>query len=113
MTIKAEIFQKAADQIAQHGLIKGAYMASHSEACCTLGAIRYVRRGDRHIYGMSMRAYEEALADLIDPDWRKAKDHHDAFGVVADWNDHPQRTQDEVVDLLTRAAAVAAAQELE
>ena len=92
----AKVLNKAADLVTERGLNQnGGYYGVRGEVC-TLGALRQAIDILR-IPSVSGFA-EEAIYEQL------ATDLGEVAPSVTDWNDAPERTADDVVSLLRRAA---------
>lgn len=92
-----EVCLAAADYIEQNGLVKGTYGRAGGP-CCVLGAIRIAVMGKLAIMGSDppkSLLYERCREKVTD-----------VLGMaIAPWNDSPETTKEEAVDLLRRTAA--------
>lgn len=105
MSADAEILDRAADLIARNGWWQGFYYDLGTDlprrecALCTRGAINLAANG---------RA-PDRLSDAAEDALRALERHLDISGEyphsVADWNDNPERTVEQVVAALRGAAA--------
>jgi hypothetical protein len=104
----ADILRNAATYLTRHGWTQGAFYANlHqlSPPACALGAIAIIANGEvRH---------DPIVEDDTDPCWRAVKALCEylygyetlAFGYYVDtWNDHENRTVDQVTRVLNNAA---------
>lgn len=85
MSSTSEILTQAAELIRRHGWVQRKY-GSHGEGYCIIGAIIAVPK-----HGSGFSAIEALREELGDQS-------------VMQWNDHPDRTQEEVLELLEKAA---------
>lgn len=103
----AAVYREAAEVIRTNGHRKNRFCDSNLRVC-TLGALSIAVTGDPEPPEELDGLLAEAVADLsprIDStiaDW-------DPEERIADWNDEPERTADEVVDALLLAAKAVAA----
>ena len=83
--------ERAADYILVHGLAKGWFQNEHG-SYCALGAINEVTaRGYSFISEFAMYTLSQHLLSM-------------GYKSVPEWNDHPDRTKEEVVQALRGAA---------
>lgn len=116
------ILEKAAAYIAEHGWVQGENFADEEEedwvwervqeftpAACALGAIYAVSDTDPDEVGVTeeVRDARERLSGFINsaPVTRVGVFSKTAVDVIADWNDAPGRTAEDVILTLRRAAA--------
>ena len=97
----ADVLERAADYIDEHGWCQERY-TTDGVKCCAAGAINMVTTGDPGItrvneYHIARYVALETLGDVIE--------ENDGWGSVSEWNDHPGRTQAEVVAKLREVAA--------
>jgi len=99
MSTTADKVRAAADHIEKYGLHKGAMYAEQGAVveqgipCCTVGAL--------HAFGVNDDPVREAVARAAGPDvW----DDYNQVDEIPIWNDADERTADEVVAALRKAA---------
>lgn len=95
MRKSSEILEGAIEVLDEHGWQQGDY-GDEENGFCVLGAMArsYVGANYVPMYGEPLRYLVGAL-DVVQP-WQ-----------VADWNDKPGRTKEEVIEALTLAAKAA------
>lgn len=114
----ADVLDRAAVDITEHGLHKGAYVEMDDAKditvdapCCAAGAINRVVNGHplRDFHGDDCLAVKEALLEYLGVDLVDEDDQHLSFedydDRIAKWNDEPERTAEQVVDTFRAAAA--------
>lgn len=101
----SDILLKAADLLEKHGLAKFQRMDING-SMCFLGAVQAAQFGisDQIKYGgdsdLTLEV-SEAVASLL----KLRKGHApDTRQAVADWNNHPERTSQQVIDAMRQAA---------
>lgn len=104
--IDPAVYRKAADVIRKSGLEKNNYGDMNTDRVphCTIGALRYAT-------GQPWVSFSilGPLADLLGPQPCPCGNANcgiceDPFSAITRWNDHPQRTPDDVLLLLEQAA---------
>lgn len=96
----ADVLDSAADYIERYGWHQGYYGPGHpvkpeqavGRPACATGAIAHAER--RPIWGSDFIDAEEALAETLEIPWF----------AIPEWNDHPRRTEQEVLDAFRLAA---------
>jgi hypothetical protein len=116
--VNDNVFERAASVIDTGGWVKEDY-GSLDRGFCAVGALRQAKLGTIHAGSEDLIAEQIHLADVIEPGWRErwrnsyegAMDvgqrmwSRRAHRVVTEWNDHVDRTKNEVVEALRKAAA--------
>lgn len=104
-----EILNAAADLIEKNGHTKGQYW--DPDGClCSLGAISrattqaLAANGYDYLGDVALHA-KDALALYIDPAGVESEQGN--FSIITEWNDHPERTLDQVVAAFREAAKAA------
>lgn len=106
MTTIKETLTRAKELINEKGWAKGAYQ--DSDGClCALGAVRAASHPEGHVYELSSLSDEQY--ELM---WESAS-HLAKFvpilgALVHEFNDHPDVTKEDVLDLFDRAIEAAA-----
>jgi hypothetical protein len=100
VTTASELLLKAADIIKEQGLNKNGRYFGDDGSCCTLGALS---RAEELLPG-SFRVAHHAARDAV------LGQLHQDYGQwwIVLWNDSPERTADDVITLLRRAAEAVA-----
>ena len=95
--------ERAATLIEQRGWCQGAY--ANGDGFCLAGAVFMAFGIEADLDAWTGEAEDaiDAVAGWLNPEW---DDDRESVEVLADWNDNPERTRDEVIALL-RGQAVA------
>lgn len=99
MMTTSELLEKAADLIEEGGLCKGTYFKNNGEHC-TLGALRRIASGNDGMMAFAP-GYAEAVAALQKEIFGRVMDGRLA---LAEWNDLPGRTANDVAQTMRKAA---------
>jgi hypothetical protein len=104
----ADALERASGVIRERGWWRGKYLGDHGEVC-VLGALQVV------YYGHAGSDVDNPPDDVTDFLEQRAFDDPESAGAyeqmavldpdIAEWNDHPDRTVEEVISLLERSAA--------
>lgn len=92
----ADLLDRAADRIEQVGWWSRSHSAAGLAAVCAANAIFLESEDDEPVFKAAWRAY--ATAAGIDVERAPVS--------IWQWNDAPERTKDEVLDVMRRAAAL-------
>lgn len=102
----AEVLNRAADRILEHGHCKGDYGDDHRnpDTCrvCLYGALNAATTGDPFTQGRRLWESAEYLVESVVYEGEQVGD-------LADWNDDPDRAADEVIAVLREAAELVTA----
>lgn len=100
MNQAADCLEAAADYLRRNGLAKGVFFNSEGDQrpACTVGAIRYI--------GLEGKAanYDDAVVAVATLSRKIAPNDPRIAGPIYEWNDAPERTVEEVVDMLLDTA---------
>lgn len=111
----ADVLDKAADEVLLRGWASGNIVNSRGEVC-TVGAVAYARGMDVDLTDEDFTAVYEAMEDdpamdALDAQIRMSSppdswwlNKSDSVDCVWSWNDWPERTEDDVHDLLRATA---------
>ena len=122
--VSVRLLEEAATWLEQHAWVQGVYGRSDNkdwdpdaggtpESCCALGVLAYVgsfRTGDEGWIWTALMLAQWLGLDLDeDPDYSFSNDEiwEPVLEYVANWNDAPERTREEVVAALRAAARYA------